>query len=480
MARKPTVNLEALTALGVERLAALVLDAAERDATFKKIVSAALAGAKGPDAVAALIDRRLAALEKARSMIDWDKAKIFAADLASLTASIVGELGPSAPRLAFDRLIRFIATHGKVFDRVDDSSGRIQAVYEAAVDAAATLAEALPTSERADLVPPVEHAMMNATHGYFGHLIGLMAPLLDPETLRGLDRRLASTAAALPARRSYEGLSIYEIIAVRQDLADALGDLDSWIALETEKPEHARDTQKVAERLTGAGRHSEALEWIRRPHRRAIGYVTVAAYADGGLETPVDWTDPNGVLLEARILDALDRTDEAQARRWACFEKALLASVLRAYLDRLGDFEEFAALDRAFATAAAHPGRHQALSFFSEWKRWDLAAKLVLDHEGAWSGSAYDVLVPIAKDLEEAHPLAATVLYRALLADILDRGKSQAYGHGVRYLDSLDRLANHVTDDWGTVALPHAEWRDELRRKHGRKSSFWAQVPLRP
>ena len=42
---------------------------------FKKLVSAALASLQGPDAVAAIVDRRLTALEGAQSYIDWQKRR---------------------------------------------------------------------------------------------------------------------------------------------------------------------------------------------------------------------------------------------------------------------------------------------------------------------------------------------------------------------------------------------------------------------
>lgn len=64
MARKPALSIEALTALGAAKLARLVLDEAQRSAPFRRLVSAALAGQKGPDAIAGIVDRRLSALEK--------------------------------------------------------------------------------------------------------------------------------------------------------------------------------------------------------------------------------------------------------------------------------------------------------------------------------------------------------------------------------------------------------------------------------
>ena len=45
------------------------------------------------------------------------------------------------------------------------------------------------------------------------------------------------------------------------------------------------------------------------------------------------------------------------------------------------------------------------------------------------------------EQLEPDHPVAATILYRALLDDILDRARSPAYRHAARYLEKLDALS---------------------------------------
>src|SRR5689334_10856040 len=129
MPRKSALTPEALTALGADRLARLVLEEAGRNAPFKKVVSAALAGARGPDAVAAIIDRRLTALERAKGFITWEKRKAFVADLNAALVTIIDELGISDATAAVDRVLRFLAGAGGVFERVDDSSGQVQGVY---------------------------------------------------------------------------------------------------------------------------------------------------------------------------------------------------------------------------------------------------------------------------------------------------------------------------------------------------------------
>jgi hypothetical protein len=70
----------------------VVIDASARDAGFKKYVAAALASANGPEAIAALIDQRLGTLERARSFVEWDRARTFASDLSMTVQTIVDEL----------------------------------------------------------------------------------------------------------------------------------------------------------------------------------------------------------------------------------------------------------------------------------------------------------------------------------------------------------------------------------------------------
>ncbi|MCB2106927.1 MAG: hypothetical protein KDE14_04460 [Rhodobacteraceae bacterium] len=129
MARKPQLTPDTLAALGVQRLARIVLDEAERVPAFRKRVVAALASTAGPDAVAKLIDRRLLALERARAMVGWEKERAFAEDLDATVRVITQELAPLSPIHAVQRLLRFVGGHDRVFERIDDSSGRIQDVY---------------------------------------------------------------------------------------------------------------------------------------------------------------------------------------------------------------------------------------------------------------------------------------------------------------------------------------------------------------
>jgi len=60
-----------------------------------------------------------------------------------------------------------------------------------------------------------------------------------------------------------------------------------------------------------------------------------------------------------------------------------------------------------------------------------------------------------------------------MLDSILDRARTTTYGHGARYLRKLDLLAKTISD-WRDIE-PHTVYVEQLRQKHGRKTSFWSR-----
>jgi len=483
MTRKPALSLQSLVALGPEKLAQLVLDEAGRNATFRKFANAALAASKGPDAVAKLVDRRLGALERARSFIEWDKARLFRDDLSATVATVMGELASASAIMAVERLLRFIATHEAVFERIDDSSGHVQGVYYDAIEALGTISEKLEPDE-ADLLPEQIMATLGeSSHGYLGDVADAVALHLPEPSLQRWDQLLlAQHKEAEKLQKDKVGRSvdfrISQLRNVQQVIAAARNDLDGLIALEEQKHPNSQDTIVIAERLLKAGRTQEALAWVRKNPPTSLRYMSVEDLADG--LAPYDPTTPRRISVEAAILFALGDGQAAQALRWSAYEESLNAGILRDYIAALPDFEEFEAIDRAFAHALASSRRYQALALFMEWPRLDLAAQLVVRDRGEWDGGKYYMLPPIAQALEHEYPVAATVIYRALIDNILARARSKGYGHAARYLAKLEVL----TREGGTGApsmeetgiADHAAYVLSLWKAHGRKSGFWPLV----
>ncbi|MDZ5646488.1 DUF6880 family protein [Nitrospirillum sp. BR 11828] len=462
MARKPALSVEALVALGPEKLAQIILDEAADSAPFRKRVNAALASLKGPDAVAKLVDRRLGALERAQSLIPWEKEKAFAADLQATVDTIVKELAAADAFAAVNRLLRFLGTQQDVLERTVDSGGRLSNLYWEAAESAHEMLERLKPVERAQVAQWLTGALESDDYSLFLRVALVLVPLLSDAQGRDWESALAKVGGDLAAP-----------LEVRQALAEARGDMDTVMALEARLPSWRQNPMRLAERLLAAGRYEDALRWVRtedKPNRLIV--ATTAELLSGTLQRR--WSNPDKIQLEAKILEAMKDRAAAQSLRWKGFEATLNATLLRDYIAKLDDFQEFDELDRAFALVAASKDPHTALDFFIRWPRLDLAASLVFARRGEWRGAYYDVLSDAAMALEEKFPLAATVLYRVLLDDILGRGVSAAYGHGARYLARLGALAPRIEaysgmDNHTTYAL-------RLRKDHGRKSSFWSQV----
>jgi len=454
---------------------------ASTNAAFKRRVAAALAGQSGPEAIAKLIDRRLAGLERARAFVDWEKARAFRDDLAALLASIRNELAPADPDLGTDRLLRFVATHKSVFERIDDSSGKLQDVYEDGIVALGPIVARLSPEAARPLPDWIMDRLGELEHGYLPRVADQVIPHLASDVLSAWEEDLARRSAdrhVEEAPQRATGRWFYSMTdqwrQIRQSIARARGDLDHLIALEGEKSERGQDTLGLAETLRDAGRLEEALDWVRKGGPRA--HSTLLDFLDDADDS--DSPAVRQALLEADILKRLDRREEARGILWDRFRDTLAPPILRAHLRALPDFEDVAAEEKAMAVALDHSVPLVALRFFLDWKRPDLAARVVIAHRGAWSGSDWHILPAIAETLEAEQPLAATLLYRVLLEDILTRARSKAYPHGAKYLQILDRLGPASDAD---PARPqemdvHATYRAALKANHGRKSGFWGLV----
>ena len=116
-ASKKTLNLDNLQALGARRLAGLLLELAAGDAAAKRRLRLELSAEAGPEAVAADIGKRLAALRQARSFVDWQKRPAFVKDLDQQRRLILDKVAEDRPDLALELMWRFMGLAGPVLVR---------------------------------------------------------------------------------------------------------------------------------------------------------------------------------------------------------------------------------------------------------------------------------------------------------------------------------------------------------------------------
>jgi hypothetical protein len=241
-----------------------------------------------------------------------------------------------------------------------------------------------------------------------------------------------------------------------------LGDVDGFIE---QYDERARKVPKIAaeiaQRLLSAGRVEEAWQAIEAAEHRQRS-------------SRWDWPDFAWEDVRIDVLEALERAEDAQAARWNCFERSLSSVHLRAYLNRLPDFDEIEVEKKALDYAQRSPNVLQALSFLVAWPALDRAANLVLERATELDGDHYEILTRAAEALAGKHPLAATMLLRAMINFSLKNSRSNRYRHAARHLLDCSGLSSTIKDYRGFE--PHDAYQTRLRLEHGRKSSFWSLV----
>ncbi len=472
MASKQTVTLENLLALGPERLAAILVGLAEDDAEVKRRLRLEMAAQAGGDTIAAEIGKRITTLRSAKSFVDWQKRRDFVKDLDLQRSMIVSRVAQTRADLALDLMWRFLDLAEPVINRVDDSNGAVGDVFRSACEdlgAIAIKAEPDPVA----LADRVFAATLANDYGVYDSLVQIMLPALGERGAPHLKNRLHQELAKQAQNAAGRDWRTGAVRRALQDIADGQADVDAYIALvpETER-RMAYAGAEIARRLLAAGRASEALATLEQakpklPPGRADHYDDEFYLA--GHHVGSAWEE---VYIEA--LDATGQKEKAQLLRWAAFEERLSSSQLRDHLKQLSDFEDVEAEERAMNYALRFKSFPAALGFFHEWPNQARAAELVLARASEIDGNIYYLLDPAAQLIEGKHPLAATLLRRAMIEDTLNGAKSSRYKHAARHLLECSSLAPRV-QDFGAFQT-HEAFVQHLRAKHGRKVGFWTQV----
>jgi hypothetical protein len=477
LASNKTLNAKNLEALGAARLAELLLEISTGNTAAKRRLRLELAGAESPGEVAKEIRKRLNTIARSRSFVDWQNRRALVDDLEAQRRAIVNQVAKCDPAEGLVLIWRFLALANSIFARCDDSSGTMIGIFQAACTDLGEIAKAAKL-DPVNLADQTFQALTENEYGQYDDLISVLTPALGQKGLEHLKQRmvaLSNEPVQKPAEKERRvigfgsGGAIYademaarsRVSTVRlalMDIADAQGDVDAFIG---QYDEHTRKVPKIAaeivKRLLAAGRSQEAWQTIQATEHRRSGWPDF------------EWED-----ARTDVLDALGCDDEAQAARWSCFERSLSATHLRAYLKRLPDFDDIEAEERALNHAQGYRSLLQALSFLVSWPALDRAAKLVMERTTELDGDHYEILTPAADALAGKHPLAATLVLRAMTDFSLTQSRSSRYRHAARHFIECGSLASSIRD-FGTFET-HEAYAARLRAEHGKKSSFWSLI----
>jgi hypothetical protein len=433
---KKTLTTANLAALGAERLADLLIDVAEGHAQIKRRLRLELAGEVGPEDLAAELAKRIDAIADSRARIHWRKHKEFVRELDMQRILIAGRLTELDPALALPMMLLFLGTAEGVFHRTADAKGEIDAVFDAAIDDVAVIAATAMPDPRG-LANQLLELLMHGRAGMGPRALKNALPALGAQGVSNLRAVIETTMAS---QKRVSGA----LKAAVQVLADAQGDVDGYIAQFTDSQAVLPPIgAQIARRLTAAGRLDEAIAALDRSTPGSFAQLVGTVLGRPTLPGPgaLEWEDAYIDVLEAR-----GQKDLAQDMRWAAFERGLSVDRLRDHLKRLADFDDVEAEDRALAHAEDFHDLHAALDFLIEWPAWDRAARLVLRRSADLDGDRPELLEPAARAIEGRHPLAATLLLRALILDTARYARTARYKDAQRQLLEAASLAPAIAD----------------------------------
>ena len=475
MASKSTLNPENLEALGAARLAALLMEVSTGDAAIKRRLRLELADAESPRKLAGDIRKRLSAIEGGKSYIGWRSAKGFRAELKGLAGLIAGNLAKASPGEALDLAWQFIGMADGILERLTDTAGDVIEIFHSVTSSLPGIAGAAAPGTP-DLAATTARAVLANGYGQSDGLIMGLAPVLGPaglDQVRGLlvaasrDVEPRQVIKARQTSRWRRRRRMERDVTPRRpkrdiihqaflEIADALGDVDAYIALHP-APIDPAAAVRIAERLLTAGRAEEALA------------VLDASKASAKAALSADWY---GARIAA--LERLGRAEDAQQERLSGFQQTLGAPLLRDYLKRLPDFDDLEAEDAAVDFARTFPSAAQALDFLLRWPNLEAASSLILARHSDIEARDEDLLLLGVDKLSSRYPLAAVLLLRKLISRILMLNLEQDFGRAADYLADCARLDAHIDTYQGFDG--HDAYVARLRANFKHRQDFWDAV----
>jgi hypothetical protein len=360
--------------------------------------------------------------------------------------AIVSQVGPVDPTAAFELIWRFLALANGVYERCDDSTGRVQAVFYEACEDLIDLAE-VAELDPLSLAGLLLEALTNDDYGHYPTLISGLAPVLGSEGLQHLKAGITASEFDLSDN--------YALRMALEQIADVEGDADAYIAQQSDLARKAPQVAaEIARRLLADGRLEDAWKAINAPDEEDRGWI------------PYEWE-----ATRISVMQAMGQTEAARDFMWTCYGRSLNTDHLRAWLDGLPDFEDVDAETRAMEHALGFESITTALHFLMNWPAIEQAATLITIRAAEIDGHHYELLGPASDALENRHPLAATLLKRGLIDFALQNARVKRYRHAARHLRECKNLAARI-DDFALFET-HEAYLNGLKQTHGKKTSFW-------
>jgi hypothetical protein len=412
----------------------------------------------------------------------WD-AESYVDELDQLREDIMF-LADKHPDTAKKLMTDLIDIHENVFERADDSNGFIGDFFRTCVEDLGKIYAKLSV-DVTEVVSVVYDLFMHNDYAIADEVIFDFKDVLKEEGLDLLKNELIKSAAPKKldqvqkkAAEEYDAEDHYYSVKEHdlgkhvewktesfirtikrglREIADCRNGVDEYIAAcSFATAIHEHDHLGIAKRLTNHGRYEEALKWLDE-----MSKPVCHAWEEDYFRIKIDT-----LLLSGN-------KNAAQEERLNWFNPGLDYDLYEEIINNAEDDEfkrEFR--DKIIQKAFEYKNLYAGMEFLIKLKEIDKCAQLVYAKaETMIDGSNFYILRSAIKAMRDIEPLAAMILCRKLLENILHKGSSKYYKYAAKDLVDCYKLDQKITDF--REYKKHEDYFVEIQEKHKKKYAFW-------
>ena len=451
-----------LQKLDKNALVDLLVEIHNENRDCKKVVTTLMA-MHDPDAMYKALNKEVSAIKRGTKFIDYRESGPFCDRLYAISEKAEKYLATQAPSLAVKLCQSLIEMDGKLFERVDDSHGDLGGFYYQLFD---ILDKALPLSSLSPsaIVDYITHIYSNDDYGHRSAIIDKLNHVLTPEVIEQFKQRLPEPSADILNRRGGKVewktfQSHAKQLSIHKNIADKEKNIDRYIHLCQLTGIDDKSRCNIASRLNHRFQSEQAIEWL-----------------DGIPETSRMILDKYTLLQEAYQLEG-DKEKE-KALIWTRFERYMGSKDYLAYLSCTSGNETQEIKEKVYQMAANAESIEKGLVFFQDVGEIDAIDTLFLSRLKEVNSSDYSFYRKLSTYLSKNEkPLAAVLMRRLLVNQVLDSARSKYYRYAISDLSQAEKFSVSVKD-WKNH-LTHQAYLTFLKDNHPRKYSFWEQWQYR-
>ena len=439
---------EKLINLGAEALSQALLELAPYSKEANDLIKRLLATPKENER---RFKENLLKLQQSDRYIDWRGSADFGQELSHLLMDL--EASVKDPLSGIKHVISFFESDEVFFEICDDSHADVSNVF--LYDAKELFAHyASCYQDKNKLIDMVLTLCQKDDYCVRHVLVDCAEDYLPETSMRAMIERLRKLNTK--KSRSYHA---FDCIALMKSLARQLKDAEllEKICLDFDKSVSTKSTLDIAKIHFESGDVNKAHDWLNKIPENDSSH---------GYERDE---------LSLKILKKQGNSKKIEEALYENFRLDYSSEDLEELLDVIGHDKREKVIEQEVALIMkdSHFEYFKA-TFLISVSKIDEAEAYLLTHADQLDGNFYYRLRTIAEEMASAQRyLIATICYRAMLTSVLERGYSKAYHHGIHYLEQLDKMAESF-EDWKQI-VDHQTFKEQLRKKHGRKKSFWSE-----